>query len=230
MKTVEEIIAERRNVDNELFFVNLVYVSSQYGYDIVRRKKWYGVREGNNIVVSPLYDEVQLYPNGLVVLKIEGVCACHDIKSNQPVLGFEYLRIDYTDGFLKLYHQSLQRYGIFELANNRMLAECDRYEDYNLKDNSTEFLWAKRGKYYDYIERKTGRIFGLPTITMAYDTPTGMFGKDERDVVSVYSVAGFADRERLREIVQQEKGYLSLNNYTYHLTHIIDINGNVLNI
>ncbi len=104
------------------------------------------------------------------------------------------------------------------------------YDDYNRVAPHTEYIWVRRGQYYDYVHRTTATVVRLPAVVLAYDSDTGMFGREDNDVVTFYDKHGNADMEGLRRRVREAGGYLALDNYTLHIKHYIDIYGNILNL
>lgn len=97
-------------------------------------------------------------------------------------------------------------------------------------DLSIEYIWAKRGRFYDYIHRASGAVISLPGIIMAYDTQYGIFGLDEYNRVCKFNENGLGCHWDLRQSVKKQGGYLTLHNHTYNIEHIIDIYGNILNV
>ena len=57
-----------------------------------------------------------------------------------------------------------------------------------------------------------------------------MFGKNENGTISLFEESGIYNVIRLRQMVCEAGGYLTLTNYTYNIQHVIDVYGNILNI
>ena len=223
------IIKKRKKENQDLFFLPIVKITSYSTYTIIKRNKWFGVMRQEKIIVSPIYDNIKLLSNSYAILKIEDMAACFNLATQQFVTTFEYHHISCVNNYLKLYKKS-NCCGIFDLEENRLIVKCDLYNDFNLKDRNTKYMWARCDNHFHFINRRTGKIFRLHGISIAYDTPFLMIGKDEQDIVCVYNEDGVQDFLMLRKIVQKEGGYMTLYNYTYNIQHIIDINGNILNI
>lgn len=229
MQEIQAIIREREKIDKDLFFLPIEKITSDSPYTIIKRNKRLGIIKDDMVIVSPIYDNVRLLVNNYAILEIENAVACYDLVTQLFVTTFEYHHILCVNNYLKVYKDS-NLCGIFDLVEKKQIVRCGLYEDFNLKDRNTKYMWAKYDKYFHFINKHTGKIIRLQGISMAYDTPFLMMGKDERDTVSVYNEEGRQDLLLLRRIVQKEGGYMTLYNYTYNIQHLIDINGNVLNI
>lgn len=222
-------IAERTKADDELFFVEPVIVSSDFGYNMVRRHRQYGLMAGDQFVLPAVFDELSVVSAELAMLKVNGLYACYSLADGAYVSGFEYVSFERCGGFVKLFAADLH-FCLYELAQRRFISRSGLYDDFNLADGGTEFIWAKSGKYFDFIRRADCEVIRLPSVTMAYDMAKGMVAQNEYGEVSVYNLNGVEDHIMLRKLVIEAGGYLALNNHTYHIRHIIDINGNIVNI
>lgn len=222
-------IAERAKADDGLFFVEPVIVSSDFGYNTVRRHGQYGLMAGGQFVLPAVFDELSVVSAELAMLKVNGRYACYSLAEGVYFSGFEYVSFECCGGFLKLFTAG-RHYSLYELAQRRFISGSGLYDEFNLADSGTEFIWAKSGRYFDFIRRADCEVFRLPSVTMAYDTASGMVAQNEYGEVSVYNHNCAEDRFMLRKLVIEAGGYLALNNHTYHIRHIIDISGNIVNI
>lgn len=183
----------------------------------------------DQVIVPPIYDNIRLLPNHYAIFEIGNAAACFNLITQLFTTPFDYHHISYVNNYLKLYKES-NRCGIFDLEGENIIAECNLYDDFNLKDRRTKYMWARCDNHFHFINKHTGKIIRLSEISMAYDTTSLMIGKNKQDIVSVYSEEGYAVDFALREIVRDNGGYMTLYNYTYNIQHVIDINGNILNI
>lgn len=222
-------IRAREEADSLLFFVDLEPLTEAFGFTVVRRKKKFGIYRCQEMIVKPIFDEVVICSEHLAMLKINGEYACFDLSSKHLSTDFEYVSYKCVNEYAKLYTNPT-RCSLYEAKHRRILSGERLYEDFNLKDFSTEYIWARRGLFYDYIHRGSGEIVVLPNIVMAYDTPVGMFGKNGLGKVTFYNETGTADWVKLRTAVLCKEGHLTLSNYTLNIQNIIDIYGNILNI
>ena len=95
---------------------------------------------------------------------------------------------------------------------------------------TTQYRWLREGNYYHFIHRETGVLIRAIGLVMAYDTDQGMFGVNENGRVVCINKDGSINTTFLRQSVVNAGGYLSLCNHDYHIEHIIDVYGNILNI
>lgn len=223
------IITNRLTKDNNMFFVDAICVMSKYGFDVIKRKKYYGIALNSKIILNPIFDHIEVLTNDIAIVKIKNLLALFSIKRNTLLTEFEFKTCQAENSMAILTNQS-DRIILYDLSESRFLHRQGDYDEFNLKNSSTEYLWAKRNRFYDYINRKTGRVISLPGIIMAYDTKTGIWGLDEYQRVSAFDEFGVEDLSMTRTIVKDNAGYLTLSNYTYNIEHIIDIYGNILNI
>ena len=230
----EDISAEIENRlkrNENLFYVEPVTVSSTDGLSIIRRKKYFGIKKNNTILIEPMYDNIFLFSENWADVTIKGVHNLLNIAQGKFVSDFQYssLDISYHTCIMKSFEDSNIN-SVYDLKRDTFIIENGTYEEYNLKHASTEYLWARRGKFYDFIHRESGRIISLPGIEFAYDTSEGMIALSEKEKVCCFNESGLEDVQLLRRIVSDSGGYLVLHNFTYNIQHIIDIYGNILNL
>ena len=101
----------------------------------------------------------------------------------------------------------------------------------NTKPNQTEYIWAKKGEYFDCIERSSSKLICLQgSVIMVYDTNEGIFGRCGQYKVCYFDRYGVNQPIELRRIVMEAGGYLELQNHTFNIQHYIDVNGIILNL
>ena len=228
-KEINELYLNRLQKDKELFYVEILPIETTFGVKLIRRKKLYGICCGTEQIAAPVFDEVILLSISIADVRIQERHALFDLNTKKLISKFLYERIEKAENWLILYRPEC-RIVIYDLIESHFLVEDSSYEAYNLKDNTTEYIWARRGKYYDYINRKTGRLHTLPGIIMAYDTLHGLFGLGNYRKIMYFDECGVPKPADLRRIVLEAGGHLVLNNFTYNIQHIIDVYGNILNI
>lgn len=226
----EIIIEQRIKKDLELFFVDYTIETSKFGLNIIKKKTFYGVLYKGEIVVPVIYDDIVIITNTTVAVKVNNKYSLYDIHRNEYITTFSYTSLQCIGSYWKLNNNSNNMI-LFDTLRRKILNISDNYDEYNLKCDNTEYCWARRGRYFDFIHRSSGNCISLPGIVLAYDTEFGMFGKDEvEETVSFFDEFGVEDSYTLRKIVAEAGGYLTLINYTYNIEHIIDVYGNILNI
>lgn len=226
---VNRVIAERLAKDNELFFVDSFVIDSKYGKNIIRKKKFQGVKGDIGILIPPIYENIEIVSKDIAIVKLLDAFALFSLSESQRLSEFEYSSIHISNNLIVL-NKEAGRSSIFNLNTSKFLYRAGDYDEFNLKDASTEYIWARRNTFFDYIHRESGRVISLPGIIMAYDTQHDIFGLDEHNRVCKFNENGVEDPWELRQSVQIQGGYLALRNYTYNIEHIIDIYGNILNI
>ena len=226
---VNRIIAERLAKDNELFFVDSSVIDSKYGKKIIRKKKFQGVQGDNGILIQPIYENIEIVSTDIAIVKLLDTFAIFSLSEGQRLSEFEYSSAHISNDMIVL-NKGTGRSAIYNLNTSRFLHQTADYDEFNLKDASTEYVWARRNTFFDYIHRESGKIISLPGIIMAYDTQHDIFGLDEHNRVCKFNENGIENHWDLRQSVQMQGGYLTLRNHTYNIEHIIDIYGNILNI
>lgn len=226
---INNVISERLVKDKDLFFVDYSVIKSKYGIDIIRKKKFQGVKNNDLILIPPIFDNIEIASNDLAIVKLLDTYAIFSLREGGQLSEFEYCSVHISNNMIVL-HKGNGRCAIYDMNTSNYLHQTADYDEFNLRDSSTEYIWARRNAFYDYIHRESGRIVSLPGIIMAYDTEHDIFGLDEHNKVCNFNEYGVEDQWRLRRYVQKEGGFLALHNYTYNIEHIIDIYGNVLNI
>lgn len=226
---IKTIIEERKKRDSELFFITPIVVSSKFNIGVIKRKSYFGVLFDAEMVLLPIYDDVVVVAESVVALKINGKYSLYDITDGKIITDFYYIAIEAVGAYWKLFGESGE-FIVYDTLNKKIIYASGVYEEYNLKCIATEYCWAKRGNFFDYIHRVSGRCISLPGILMAYDTEFGMFGMNNENVVIYFDEYGYKDNLKLRKLVFEAGGYLTLNNYTYNIQHIIDVYGNILNV
>lgn len=225
---IKSIIEARMKRDSELFFIDLCYIGNDFGYNYTKRKKYLGLNLNEKIVVAPIFDDVQCLSKNVAALKLENRISVYDIDNREFISQFEYVDWKKDGIYWKLFKIS-NAVSLYDSERQQFLGDFG-YTEYGIRQNYTQYFWAKRGKFFDYINRDTGQVISLPGIIMAYDTQYGMFGKDESGKVSYFEESGMENRLKLRQMVYEAGGYLTLTNLTYKIEDIIDVYGNILNI
>lgn len=220
------MLAERISRDNDLFFVETAVVDSRYGLNVIRRKKRYGIAS----LIPPVFDEVMVMSPLVVAAKLDGAYAIYAVKDPaSPLCDFECNAMN-PSGDMLLMHMLDGKTSLLDMSRAKFVLQHRDYEEYNLRAGHTQYLWARRGRFYDFIHRESGRLISLPGVIMAYDSDLGIWGQDERGRVGVFTENGTVDPDCLRAEAIAHGGYISLTNYTYNLNHVIDVYGNILNI
>jgi hypothetical protein len=225
---IQAIIDDRRRRDSELFFIDVCSIGREFGYDYTRKKKYHGLSLNGDVVVIPIFDEVLCLSKSVVALKVENKIAIYNLENKEFISQFDYVRIERENSYWKLISAS-KEVALFDSLRNLFWVNLG-YTEYGIRQDNSQYIWAKRGKFFDYIKRDSGQIISLPGIVMAYDSQYGMFGKDEFGKISYFEESGVENSFKLREIVNEAGGYLTLNNFTYKIEDIIDVYGNILNI
>lgn len=228
-ETIQEIINQRLKYDSEIFFVDTKIVSTEFNMTIIKKKQRYGVSLNSEIVIPPIYDEIVVLTHSTVAIKINNRISLYNISRKKTITDFLYNSMEHIGSYWKFSNDS-SSFLILDTIREQFINNNGEYDEYNLRCNHTEYCWARRGRFFDFIHRETGKCFSLPGIVMAYDTEAGMFGKNENGTISLFEESGIENVMRLRQIVYEAGGYLTLTNYTYNIQHVIDVYGNILNI
>lgn len=222
------VINERKRRDADLFFVDVRTIGHEYGYEYTKRKKYYGLSFNGVVVIEPIYDMVLCLSVESVALSLHGRIAIYSIKNREFISQFDYMDIS-KEGFYWKLNKTSHSISLYDAERDKFLGDYG-YSDYGLQLSNSKYFWAKRGKFYDYIKRETGQIISLPGVIMAYDTQYGIFGKDELGKISYFEESGIENVSKLRKIVSEAGGYLTLTNLSFRVEDIIDVYGNILNI
>lgn len=225
---IKSIIDKRMRRDSELFFIELCLVGFDFGYSIVKRKKFQGLTSNGNVLIAPIYDEVRCLSNNVVALKLDNRYAMYNIDKKVFVSQFEYITLIREESFWKLIKES-NEVSLYDSEKDQFLVSLG-YTEYGIRQRTSQYFWAKRGLFFDYVKRESFQIISLRGVIMAYDTPYGMFGKDEHGKISYFEESGIENKFKMRHIVSEAGGYLVLNNFTYKIEDVIDVYGNILNI
>lgn len=223
------IISDRLAKDNDLFFVDTSIVDSKFDKEVIRKKDLYGVQYNGCILLQPIFENIEIVSRDIAIVQVLNRFAIYSLSNCQKLSDFEYPSIRVSNDMIVL-SKANGRSSLFNLNTSEFILQSCDYEEFNTKDNSTEYLWASKNGFYDYIHRSTGRIVSLPGVTMAYDTKHGIYGRDIHNKICKFNEHGVADYVELRLTVQKAGGYLTLHNYTYNIEHVIDIYGNIINI
>lgn len=221
--------SERLAKDSELFFVNSSVVDTKYGNAIIMKKKLKGVQGCDGILIRPIYENVEIVSSDIAIVKLLDTFALFSLRDGRQLSEFEYNSVHVSNDTIVL-RKGKGKISLYNLKTSKFLHLTRDYDEFNLKDSSTEYFWARRNVFYDYIHRATGSVISLSGIIMAYDTAQGMFGLDECNKVCKFNECGIKDALGLRQVVQESGGYMRLCNYTHNIEHVIDIYGNILNI
>lgn len=224
-----KIVEQRISKDSELFFIDTDIYCSQFGLNIIKRKKLFGVSLNSEIILPTIYDEIILLTCSVIATKIDNRYSLYDINKREYITEYDYISLEPIESIWKLTNPHGKSI-ILNTVNSVLYLNENCYEEFNLKLNYTEYVWARKGNYFDYINRKTGKHISLPCIVMAYDTKYGMYGRDTNNKVLYFDESGVEDGIMLRKQVIDAGGYLKLTNYTYNLEDIIDVYGNILNV
>lgn len=226
---IQDIINHRLKYDSEIFFVDTKVVSTEFNMTIIKKKQYYGVSLNSEIVIPPIYDEIVVLTHSTVAIKIKNRISLYNIYRKKTITDFSYNSMEHIGSYWKLNNDS-GPFLIFDTIREKLFKNKGGYDEYNLRCDHTEYCWVRRGRFFDFIHRGTGESFSLPGIVMAYDTEAGMFGKNENGTISLFEESGIENVIRLRQMVCEAGGYLTLTNYTYNIQHVIDVYGNILNI
>lgn len=222
-----ELIESRLAINDELFYLQLQIVSECNGYYVTKRKRWFGIKDDIKEVVPPVFDEVRVCNSHVFLLFIRDAYVVYDnnlkelisdnVFSDCEALG-RYLVLKSMDNTISLYDTEL---GIFVFNGG--------FDEVNPTCFSSEYFWIRKGKFYSFVHRGTGRVVSLVGCVLPYDTETGMAGLLENGRVAFFDSEGNVSMEKLRTEAMAMNGYCSLYNNAYKKHHIIDIYGNILN-
>lgn len=226
---LNRIVSERLAKDDELFFVDTSVVCSKHGKTIIKRKSLQGVQDNDRILIRPIFEAIDIVSSEIAIARLLDMFALFSLREGRQLSEFEYCSVQISDDVIVL-GKGNGRTAIYNLDTSDFLHQMGDYDEFNLKDFSTEYVWARRNMFYDYIHRATGRVISIPGVIMAYDTKRGIFGLNKHNKVCKFNEKGVENNAGLRQAVQKEGGYLALRNYTYNIEHITDIYGNILNI
>lgn len=224
-----KIVEQRISKDSELFFIDTDICCSQFGLNIIKRKNLFGVSLNGEIIIPTIYDEIILLTSSVIAIKINNRYSLYDINKREYITAYDYISLEPIESIWKITNTHGKSI-ILSTADSAIYLNGNCYEEFNLKQNYTEYVWARKGSFFDYINRKTWKHISLPCVVMAYDTKCGMFGKDTSNKVLYFNESGVEDENMLRKQVIGAGGYLKLTNYTYNLEDIIDVYGNILNV
>lgn len=104
------------------------------------------------------------------------------------------------------------------------------YDEMSQTVQTTQYRWIREGRFYHFVHREDGYVVRAAGLVLAYDTDEGMFGVNENGRVVCINPDGSVNSAFLRQIVMRAGGHLSLCNHDYHIEHIIDVYGNILNM
>lgn len=104
------------------------------------------------------------------------------------------------------------------------------FDEMSQTKQTTQYRWIKDGNHYHFIHREMGIFVRAIGLIFAYDTDEGMFGVNEHGRVVCLNSDGSINMILLRQMVIDAGGHLSLCNHDYHIEHVIDVYGNILNI
>lgn len=224
---IRNILDERKKRDDNLFFLpmNAVFVAEELM--VVKRKCHFGLQHTDKKEILPtVFDEIRILYANLVSLKVKDSWALYDCSQNKLISDFEYIKIEKNGIFVEL--SCYNSKGWYDPVLNRYMARTG-YDQINLLEQQTEYLWAKKGKFFDFIHRETGRLVSPSGVIMAYDTPSGMFGLNEHNHVCYYTETGSSSPDKLRDKIIKAGGHMTLQNLTFRIEHVIDVYGNILN-
>ncbi len=227
MTGIEETLGRRTKENEDLFFVKAVPVTQAGNYTIVRRRRLSGLTDsaGTEILI-PIYDGIEFLDDGMAFVTVGTEGALFRLPSGKRLTEFRYSKAGYENGLLVLFSSDGTR-SYFNPDNDCCI--CSGYDRVSSRPNALGFRWAMRGRCFDYISDNGGRKVSLPTVTMAYDCDEGLFGLGEFGTVKCFTDDGTEDFLKLRRIVIENGGHLSLQNIDLAIEHIIDVYGNILN-
>ncbi|MCD8289987.1 MAG: hypothetical protein LUC91_00615, partial [Prevotella sp.] len=197
---ISNLIERRMAECGNLFYTNVEPVRDSYGHTVTKRGEMFGLQTDGQDVLSTVFDRVEIISDMFASLSIGGLSAAFHIPSRSYISDFKYAKIFHDGNFLILSWENGLN-DLFSIVQNKILLEGSLYDEYNLKCDNTEYLWAKRGKSFDFIHRQTGRVIQLADMRMAYDTEFGMVAQNKYGVVSCYDENGTEHYKWLRELV-----------------------------
>lgn len=220
-------IVNRTGRNTQLFFIKPKVVTSLLmNIDIISRKQYLGLSVGSNIILEPIYDEVNHLSGILFSVGIFGCYALYNASSKKFVSKFIYKSIHLDNLFIKL--ETLDEdLHYLDIESNKILIKG--YFDELSTKNTGEYLWVKTGNFYDFVSRNSGQRMHIPGMILAYDTSYGMYGINEYRKVICYNEKGISASEHFRRMVKNAGGYITLRNLTLKIEHVVDINGNIIN-
>lgn len=227
MTGIEETLARRTKENEDMFFVKAVPVTQAGNYTVIRRRKLFGLTDSTGTeVLIPIYDSIKVFDNDMALVAVGTDGALFRLPSGKRLTEFRYSKAGYENGLLVLFSSDGTR-SYFNPDNGCSIGSgYDRVSSY---PNALGFRWAMRGRCFDYVSDNGGHKVSLPTVTMAYDCDEGLFGLGGFGTVKCFANDGTEDFLKLRRIVIENGGHLSLQNKDLAIEHIIDVYGNILN-
>lgn len=222
------VIEQRKEKNSIMFFIPVEVVKTFGKFELVKKKNLYGVNKGDDIILEPIYDEIIFLKEHLCKLRIKNIWALANIVLTRLLLDFSYADIYLStenlvttvgsDGMKGLYHADLE----YEIIP-------PEYDEFG-SPIGVEFIWIRKGEFYDFIEQSTGRLIRIGGISKAYDSESGMFGVNSSGRVIMIDSNGYEDPNLLRRTVMNAGGYLCLQNRNRKTEDYIDVYGNILNV
>lgn len=225
---IEDILAERSKKNKEIFYVDSKVISSYLDYELIRKKHYIGIRYGKEDIFEPIYDKIEILDNTTCILCINDTWAIADLNKGIIHTKFSYSEVKSNlDNFLSIKDFNGKQ-GLYDTLQKKEFLKTN-YDEIGTP-TGVEFIWTRAGNKYDFVEQESGKIISVMGLSIAYDSPNGMFGlSNYNNKVIRFNRDGYESSWLLREAVMKAGGYLRLQNHSHRVEHIIDVYGNILN-
>lgn len=224
---LRKTIELRKEKNNQLFYISTEVIMTSGEYEVVRKKKLIGLNNRAGFVFEPIYDEIQFLNDYLCKIRVEDFWGLADCRTSKILLDFGYTEISLLiDGMVETVNQD----GLKGLYDTKIMKEIipPDYEEFG-SPIGVEYIWIRKGKFYDFIEKSSGRVIRIGGLSKVYDSRFGMFGVNDSGRVIMIGPDGYENPHLLRKTVIDAGGYLCLKNYLNKTEDYIDVYGNILN-
>lgn len=196
--------------------------------NIVKVRKHYGLSVSGNIVLLPVFDEIQFSEEGsLAYCRIGDLWTLYVSTTGEEVMSQSIGRIPtYNSG-----HRTLElvandgRKGLYDTVTRRLVLEAI-YDEVS-PCASYSHVWVRKGNQWGFVDRTTREETLLYGMTRAFEADGGLFLRENDRIVCIDST-GNADMRTLRLFVLHHHGRGSVHNDKYNETLYFDIYGNIL--
>ena len=236
--SIGEIISERKADDLTRRWIQRDIIAAGNGYKIVTREDWAGLIVVNTVALPTIFDELKVTHCGesiVAMCRIDKVwgayviaCDTTEIADLQhPEIDFEYSGLETNEKFgsITLLKNGLR--GLYSVGE-RQMALSPIYSEVT-DQVACQYLWAKDTKgRFCFIDRESHEAVYPVCPTMVYDNDSVMLFECNNNRVYLANTSGLADKERLRKLVYDSGGRLTVVNTRYNIAKICDIYGYIL--
>lgn len=196
--------------------------------DIVKVRNYHGLSVSGNIMLLPVFDEIQFSEEGsLAYCRIGDLWSIYLSATGKEVMSQSTGSIPtYNSG-----HRTLElvandgRKGLYDTVTRSLVLEAI-YDEVS-PCASYSHVWVRKGNQWGFVERATRKETLLYGMNRAYEADGGLFLRENDRIVCIDST-GNADMRALRLFVLNHHGRGSVHNDKYNETLYFDIYGNIL--